>query len=67
MPLRSCAAEVFQIEEIAEQLSRALGNDDRVRLGDPLQTCRKVRRLADDAALLRSRPIRSDRRLRLTR
>ena len=48
MPLRSCAAEVLQIEEIAEELSRALSDDDRVRLGDPLQTRREVRRLADN-------------------
>ena len=45
--------EVLQLEQIAEQLSRALGDDDRVRLGDPLQARREVRRLADDAALLR--------------
>ena len=52
MPLRSLCAEVFQLKEIAEELSRALGDDDRVRLGDALQTCRKVRGLADDAPLL---------------
>ena len=28
-------------------------DDDHVRLGDPLQARREVRRLADDAALLR--------------
>ena len=46
-------AEVLQIEEIAEELSRALSDDHRVRLGNALQTCRKVRRLADNAVLLR--------------
>ena len=51
--LEVLCAEVFQLEEIAEQLSCALGDDDRVRLGDPLQTRCKVRRLADNAALLR--------------
>ena len=45
--------EVLQLEEIAEKLSRALGDDHHVRLGDPLQARREVRRLADDAALLR--------------
>jgi hypothetical protein len=30
-----------------------LGDHDRIRLGYPLQTRRKVRRLTDDAALLR--------------
>ena len=52
MPLRSLCAEVFKIEEIAEELSRALGDDDRVRLGNALQTRREVRRLADDRLLL---------------
>ena len=53
MPLRSLCPEVFKLEEIAEKLSRALGDDHRVRLGNALQARRKVRRLADDAALLR--------------
>ena len=51
--LEVSGAEVLQLEEIAEKLSRALGDDDRVRLGNPLQTRRKVWRLADDAAFLR--------------
>ena len=45
--------EVLKLEQIAEQPARALGDDDRVRLGDRLQARREVRRLADDAALLR--------------
>jgi hypothetical protein len=45
--------EVVKLEQIAEQLSRTLGDDDHVRLGDALQACRKVGGLADDAALLR--------------
>ena len=45
--------EVLQLEEVAEKPARALGDDDHVRLGDPLQPRREVRRLADDAALLR--------------
>ena len=45
--------EVLQLEQIAEKFSRGLGNDHHVRLGDPLQARREVRRLADDAALLR--------------
>ena len=46
-------AEVVQLEQIAEKSPGAFGDDDHVRLGDPLQPCRKVRRLANDAALLR--------------
>ena len=53
MPLRSFGPEVLELEEIAEKFSRALGDDHRVRLGDPLQARREVRRLADNAALLR--------------
>ena len=45
--------EVLKLEQIAEKFPRALGNDHHVRLGDALQTRREVRRLADDAALLR--------------
>ena len=45
--------EVLQLEQIAEQPARALGDDDHVRFGDRLQARREVRRLADDAALLR--------------
>ena len=47
--------EVLQLENIAEKPSCALGNNDRVRLGESLQTRREVRRLADDAMLLRGR------------
>ena len=46
-------SEVLRLEQIAEKFSRGLGDDDHVRLGEPLQACRHVRRLADDAALLR--------------
>ena len=45
--------EVLELEEIAEKPPRAVGDDDHVRLGDALQARREVRRLADDAALLR--------------
>ena len=48
--------EVLKLEQIAEELPRALRDDDCVWLGNPLQTCRKVRRLPDDAALLRYMP-----------
>jgi hypothetical protein len=49
--------EVLQLEQVAEQLSGALGNNDRVRIGDRLQACREVRGLADDRLLLsRTRP-----------
>ena len=43
----------MKIEEIAEELLCALSDDYRVRLGNALQTCRDVWRLANDAALLR--------------
>jgi hypothetical protein len=46
-------SEVLKLEQIAEQFSRALGDDDRVRFGNPLQSRRDVGCLADDAALLR--------------
>ena len=50
-------AEIGKFEQVAQQLPRALGNDDAVGRGDPLQPCGEVRRVADDAALLRlSRP-----------
>ena len=49
--------QVLQLEQIAEKLARGLGNDRSIRLGDPLQARREVRRLADYATLLRlSRP-----------
>src|SRR5262249_17521082 len=45
--------EVLQLKEIADKSARAVADDDRVRLGDPLQARSEVRRLANDAALLR--------------
>jgi len=54
--LEVLCAEVVQIEEIAEQSSCALRSDDRVRLGNPLQTCRKVWGLANDCLLLSRTP-----------
>ena len=51
--LEVLGSEVLQLEQIAEQPSRALADDHHVRLCDPLQARREVRRLADDAALLR--------------
>ncbi len=45
--------KVIELEETAEKSSRALGDDDRIRLGDALQARRKVGRLAYYAALLR--------------
>src|SRR5215831_9178810 len=44
--------EVLKFEKIAEKLSRALGDDDHVRLGKPLQARREVRRFTNDAPLL---------------
>ena len=45
--------EVLKVEQVAEKFSRAFGDDHHVRLSDALQARCKVRRLADDAALLR--------------
>ena len=45
--------ELLHLEEIAKELSRTLGNDNRVRLGHSLQPRRQVWRLADYAALVR--------------
>src|SRR5262249_8797951 len=44
--------EVLQIEQIAKKPPRALGDDDRVRLGGALQPRREVRRFTNNAALL---------------
>src|SRR5262249_9819021 len=44
--------KVLKLEEGAEKSSRAVGDDDCIRLGDPLQSCREVRGLADNATLL---------------
>ena len=52
-PLEVLWPEVSQLEEIAQQPARGLGNDDRVRLGDGLKARREVRRLADNIVLLR--------------
>ena len=52
-PLEVPRSEILKLEEIAEKLSRALGDDHAVGLGDRLQPRREVRRVADDAALLR--------------
>ena len=54
MPLRSCRPKVLKLEQIADELSRTLRNDDAVRLCNALQARRKVRRLAYDCLLLRS-------------
>jgi hypothetical protein len=51
--LETVRAKVFKLEQGAEEPPRALGNDEAVRFGDALQPRRQVRRLAQDAALLR--------------
>jgi hypothetical protein len=51
--LEVLCSEVLQLEEIAEELSRALRDYDSVRFGDALHPCCEVRRLAHNAALLR--------------
>ena len=52
-PLEFSWPKVPQLEKIAQQFARGLGNDDGVRLGDALKARREVRRLADNTALLR--------------
>ncbi|HXE26605.1 MAG TPA: hypothetical protein VN637_17115 [Roseiarcus sp.] len=47
--LQGFRPEVFELEQIAKKPSRAFADDDRVRLGDVLQTGCEVRGLADDA------------------
>ena len=51
--LEILGSEIPEFEEIAEQLSRAVGDHDHVRLGQRLQARRQVRRVADDATFLR--------------
>src|SRR5262245_65530463 len=51
--LKVSGAKVLELEEIAEKAARTFGNDNGVRLGDPLQTRCKVWCLANDAAFLR--------------
>ena len=46
-------AEVAELEQVAEQPTRALGDDDAVGRGDRLQPRGEVWRVADDASLLR--------------
>ena len=53
MPLRSLAPRSSSSNRLPSSFTCTLGDDDRVRLGDPLQACRKVRGLADDCLLLR--------------
>ena len=43
----------IRIGYVREKISRAICDDDHVRLGDTLQARREVRRFADDVALLR--------------
>jgi hypothetical protein len=45
-------SKVLQLKQASEQPPRILSDDDRVPLGNPLQTCRNVRGLADDCLLL---------------
>ena len=45
--------KVLQFEEIAEQLPRALRDDNGIWFSDALKSCSEIRRLADDAALMR--------------
>jgi len=51
--LKVSGPEVLKFKQVSEKSSRAFGNDDHARFSDPLQACREVRGIADDAALLR--------------
>src|SRR5271156_5852574 len=51
--LEVLGSEVLEFEQVSEKPPRALGDDHRIRFSDPLNARREVRRLADDAALLR--------------
>jgi hypothetical protein len=53
MPFMS-RSKVLKLEQVADELAGAFGNDDRVRLRNALQPRRKVWRLAYDCLLLRS-------------
>ncbi len=53
IPFHLDGAEIAVLEEIADQPARARGDDDRVRLGQGLQTGGEVRRFADDRLFLR--------------
>ena len=46
--------QILEVEQIAKELSRTLGDNRSVRLGESLELCGDVRRLADDGALLRA-------------
>src|SRR5262249_29746666 len=48
--------KLLQFKEIAEKSTRAVTDDDHVRLGNLLQPRREIRRLPNDAALLRLPP-----------
>ena len=52
--LKLLCPKILQLEQIPEKLSRALGNDDRVRLSKSLQARRQIWRLTNNAALLRT-------------
>ena len=52
--LEVLCSKVLKLEQVAHELSSALGNDHAVRLCNALQARCKVRRLADDGLLLRS-------------
>jgi hypothetical protein len=52
-PSRARAQPIAVLEEIADQPPGARGDNDRVRLGQGLQTGSEVRRFADDRLFLR--------------
>jgi hypothetical protein len=45
--------KALEIEQIAKELSGAFSDDNSVRISDALQASSEVRRLTDDATLLR--------------
>jgi phosphohistidine phosphatase SixA len=47
--LEVLCSKIVKLKQTAKQFSRAIGDNDRVRLSDTLQPCREIGRLADDA------------------
>ena len=53
-PFRSFVPKILKLKQIAQKLSCALGDNRSIRLSDSLELRGDVRRLANDAALVRA-------------
>jgi hypothetical protein len=61
--LQALRAKILKLKEVADELSGAFGNHDLVGLGNALQACGNVRRLANDRLLpgrIRSEQVAND-------